>query len=360
MACKSPTSNDNIVILDHKSIVDIIYSSKFFDPGIEKALMKTDLFCIDVPYDRKERNSDETTGEPKSKKRKKTDQFNETTLKVQRNYTEFYQLEKRRKPDTVLKNTKALELVDSFTANDNYSSDTVFKGSNNSPFTVICEFFNESFIIPPKCRFFNSNVSDMCNLLNPDDEKFDFIVMDPPWWNKYIRRTKAANRKVGYQMMDNESIKSIPLEDYIHDDTIVVIWCTNSPTHETAIKETFLCKWKLKLLTTWFWVKVTNNGETICEFKESTKKQPFEKILIATSARNSRWNFSSEKFIYSVPCALHSNKPPLLDLFTDLLPKQPKCLELFARNVYPNFTSIGIEVLKLQNARLFEIIKVPR
>lgn len=224
----------------------------------------------------------------------------------------FAEIEKHLKPNTLLKNTKALELVDTFTDNDNYDPSVVFKGSNDSPFIVICDFFNQSFIIPPKCRFFNSNVSDIHNLLNPDDEKFDFIVMDPPWWNKYIRRSKAAKSKRSYQMLDNDSIKTIPLEDYIHPDTIVVIWCTNSPTHETAVKETFLKKWKLKLLATWFWVKVTKHGETVCDFKDSTKKQPFEKILIATAAHNSKWTFPDDRFIYSVPCALHSNKPPLL------------------------------------------------
>lgn len=47
----------------------------------------------------------------------------------------------------------------------------------------------------------------------------------------------------------------------------------------------------------------------------------------------------------------------LADLFESLLPERPKCLEIFARNVYPNFTSVGTEVLKLQNANLFDVVK---
>ncbi|XP_055550283.1 N(6)-adenine-specific methyltransferase METTL4 isoform X2 [Wyeomyia smithii] len=277
---------------------------------------------------------------------------------VQRNYIEYQQLEERSKSNTIPNNTKALELVNDFISSDSYDPETRFIGSNDSAFTVICNFFNQSYIIPPNCRFFNSNVSNIHSLLNPDEEKFDFIVMDPPWWNKYIRRAKAANQRIGYQMMDNESIKSMPLENYIHEDTIVAIWCTNSPTHEAAMKGIFLDKWKLKLLAVWFWVKVTKYGETVCDFNDSSKKQPYEKIFIATAAHNNKWTIPNNRFIYSVPCALHSNKPPLLDLFIDLLPNKPRCLELFARNVYPNFTSIGIEVLKLQNTRLFEIIKV--
>lgn len=44
---------------------------------------------------------------------------------------------------------------------------------------------------------------------------------------------------------------------------------------------------------------------------------------------------------------------PLADLFKQLLPSTPKCLEIFARYLLPNFTSIGNEVLKMQNRKLF-------
>lgn len=43
----------------------------------------------------------------------------------------------------------------------------------------------------------------------------------------------------------------------------------------------------------------------------------------------------------------------VLDLFRDYLPAKPKALELFARYLLPGFTSIGLEVLKLQNLELY-------
>lgn len=45
---------------------------------------------------------------------------------------------------------------------------------------------------------------------------------------------------------------------------------------------------------------------------------------------------------------------PPTDLFRDFLPQIPNCLEIFARNLNENFTSIGLEVLKLQNVMLFD------
>lgn len=46
----------------------------------------------------------------------------------------------------------------------------------------------------------------------------------------------------------------------------------------------------------------------------------------------------------------------LIELLTPHIPTndRPKCLELFARYLLPDFTSIGLEVLKLQNLNLFD------
>ncbi|XP_055634862.1 N(6)-adenine-specific methyltransferase METTL4 [Toxorhynchites rutilus septentrionalis] len=350
--------SDEIVYIEHKACVDKVYAShKFYDASIKSAALKSDLFQIVVPYDDKHGKAEDSL-EPKPKKRKKAlNRFDDTSLKIQRTYVEFLSLmEKNLMRPIELRNTSALEFVDAFTRTDRYDSSAHFEGANNSRYIVMSEFSGQSYLIPPNCRFFNTDISKMAHLPLGDD-KFDFIVIDPPWWNKYIRRVKAANSKVGYSMLDNETIQKIPLEKHIHDYTIVVIWCTNSPTHINAIKEQFLKKWKLRLVGNWYWIKITKSGQPVCNFNESNKKQPYEQIFIATSENNSKCELPYERFLYSVPSALHSNKPPLLDIFHDLLPDHPKCLEIFARNVYPNFTSIGTEVLKLQNVRLFDVIK---
>ncbi|XP_065078768.1 N(6)-adenine-specific methyltransferase METTL4 [Ochlerotatus camptorhynchus] len=347
--------SDNIVLLDHKTFVDRIYSSyQYYDSEIKSASLRSELFDVVVPYDVKP-NEDHTKSALKSRKRKRTDadDFDQTTLKVKESHTEFLDLFGEANKTDEISNKTALEFVDQFNRNDHYDPEAVLKGGNNSQFVVTTTVSNMHYFIPPNCRFFNSDVRNLSNLLTCD-EKFDFIVLDPPWWNKYIRRTKAANKKMGYSMLDNECLKNIPLENHIHDETIVAIWCTNSPTHTSAIEQQLCTKWNIKLVGSWYWTKITKHGQPVCSFNESTKKQPYERLFIAVSSKYSdKDNIALEKYIYSVPCAIHSNKPPLLELFSDLLPERPKCLELFARNVYPNFTSIGTEVLKLQNARLF-------
>lgn len=60
-----------------------------------------------------------------------------------------------------------------------------------------------------------------------------------------------------YEMLKNEDIADIPIERLIQvDRTLVGIWCTNAPSMIEAVKQLFLPKWKLKLLATWFWIKV--------------------------------------------------------------------------------------------------------
>lgn len=59
-------------------------------------------------------------------------------------------------------------------------------------------------------------------------------------------------------MLYNEDICNLPIEKFTKENTIVAIWCTNSLSHIDAIKSEFLPKWNLKLIATWFWVKVVS------------------------------------------------------------------------------------------------------
>jgi hypothetical protein len=47
----------------------------------------------------------------------------------------------------------------------------------------------------------------------------------------------------------------------------------------------------------------------------------------------------------------------ITEIFRKHLPDDPRCLEIFARSLNENFTSVGVEVLKLQNEILFDKIE---
>jgi hypothetical protein len=44
----------------------------------------------------------------------------------------------------------------------------------------------------------------------------------------------------------------------------------------------------------------------------------------------------------------------ILEILIPYLPSTPKCLELFARYLLPNWTSYGLEALKFQHQFLYE------
>lgn len=72
-----------------------------------------------------------------------------------------------------------------------------FCGGNDSTDVVVFKANNQNqFLIPPKCRFFNKNIKQLEE--HADLSKaFDLIVMDPPWWNKYVRRTRKIRQGNG-------------------------------------------------------------------------------------------------------------------------------------------------------------------
>ncbi|XP_038211160.1 N(6)-adenine-specific methyltransferase METTL4 isoform X2 [Zerene cesonia] len=200
-------------------------------------------------------------------------------------------------------------------------------------------------------RFLSGCVKEQCEKLSGN--KYDIVIADPPWWNKYIRRLKTANDKMGYSMMYNEDIASIAISELLSDTCIVAVWCTNAPSNIKAIKDIIFPKWGVEYVTTWYWMKLCIDLEPICPFSGGCKKQPYERIVIG---RIGDVKVPEDLLVASIPSALHSHKPPLLDLLSPHIPNaEPKVLELFARYLLPNTTSVGYEPLKWQHLSLYDV-----
>lgn len=137
-------------------------------------------------------------------------------------------------------------------------------GSNIGPATIKT-LQNSKFVFPENCIFYSKDISEIhVQLLQ---KKFDVILLDPPWWNKYIRR-KRKKSPYTYNMMYNTDLKSIPIEKMLTDNGIVIVWCTNSPQHLNDLTQNIFPKWGVKFVAKWYWVKITIFGEPICEFSE--------------------------------------------------------------------------------------------
>ncbi|KAG4075321.1 hypothetical protein HA402_003112 [Bradysia odoriphaga] len=235
-------SQKDCVLISHKEYIDHIYQTTIVNQGDSGSDLKTiftlreDVFNF-VPNNRND--TDDT-------KRRKINAKKSSVLISQN--PELHELNQ-----TIA--SKSKEFLDHckrnafFNVSSHHTTDnslSVFKevcgeetvnvplnGKNTLDNAILTNISGQTYLIPPKCKFTNSCVSAIDKFA---DEFYDFIVIDPPWWNKYIRRLRTWKREEGYDMMYNDDILKIPLEDLIHPNTIVAIWCTNSPTHSDFVK----------------------------------------------------------------------------------------------------------------------------
>ncbi|XP_050402100.2 N(6)-adenine-specific methyltransferase METTL4 isoform X2 [Patella vulgata] len=215
---------------------------------------------------------------------------------------------------------------------------------------TVTQILGEKYLLPVNCRFLLSDWSKLLQTDITNGNRFDLIVIDPPWKNKSVKRKKS------YNTVWEDTLLDLPIYQLINNGGLVVIWVTNKPKLHSFIKETLLPSWKLKFCAEWHWLKVTTSGELICDIN-TTMKKPYETLIIAqyiNNKDNCRPSLLNQQVIISIPCSLHSKKPPLLEIMKPFLVENPKCLELFARNLQPHWTSWGNEVLKHQHLDYYE------
>lgn len=64
-----------------------------------------------------------------------------------------------------------------------------FHGGNSNSYSISVEFENEKYLIPPRCQFYCCDVFELKDkLYDSTHNRFDVIIIDPPWRNKHVRR----------------------------------------------------------------------------------------------------------------------------------------------------------------------------
>ncbi|XP_035758902.1 LOW QUALITY PROTEIN: N(6)-adenine-specific methyltransferase METTL4 [Egretta garzetta] len=193
----------------------------------------------------------------------------------------------------------------------------------------------------------------------PDKKKYDVIVIDPPWENKSVKR---SNR---YSHLSSGQIKQIPVPALAAPNCLVVTWVTNRQKHLRFVKDELYPHWSVKTLAEWHWVKITRAGEFVLPL-DSLHKKPYEVLVLGRvqgdvkeALRKSEdvLPIPEHKLIVSIPCSLHSHKPPLTAVLAEFIKPDVECLELFARNLQPGWTSWGNEVLKFQHIDFFTLLQ---
>ncbi|XP_071561403.1 N(6)-adenine-specific methyltransferase METTL4 [Temnothorax nylanderi] len=239
---------------------------------------------------------------------------------------------------------------------DTYSvKDENLYGSNDTNDAIISKAHNKKYVFPRKCTFYCYDVRDIEKKMELSNQ-YDFILLDPPWWNKSIRRKKMKCAEASYKMMYNEELVKIPIRKLLHSNGIVAVWCTNSSNHLNSIFNEIFPSWGITYRAKWYWLKVTQAGDAICNFNSAPGKQPYELLILGSALEKDKVNIPDGRLMISIPSAVHSHKPPLTEIIKEYLPDDPKCLEIFARYLVPGWTSWGLEILKFQHLSLYEIL----
>lgn len=231
----------------------------------------------------------------------------------------------------------------------------LFSSITENPFDCACEitFMRERYLLPPRCRFLLSDVTRMDPLVNSGD-KFDLIVLDPPWENKSVKR---SNR---YSSLPSSQLKKLPVPALAAPGGLVVTWVTNRAKHRRFVREELYPHWAVEVLAEWLWVKVTRSGEFVFPL-DSQHKKPYEVLVLgrcrSTSDHTDRCSAVNElpdqRLLVSIPSTLHSHKPSLAAVLKPYIRREPRCLELFARSLQSDWSCWGNEVLKFQHCSYF-------
>ncbi|KIH55394.1 MT-A70 protein [Ancylostoma duodenale] len=201
-----------------------------------------------------------------------------------------------------------------------------------------------AYYMPPQSTFHVGPVTDVRDFSVLNEEKFDLIVMDPPWENLSVKRQQSY-------VTSDSALSGIDL-DCLEADGLLAIWITNRKGIDQEL-EVHLRRWNLKRLATFYWLKVTREGDPVCPFNGS-HKLPYEKLVFASrseaATRYASIAAADGKVSASVPMAVPSRKPPVAALLKQFGISPRRCLELFARCLQPNTVSVGFETLLLQSS----------
>ena len=225
-----------------------------------------------------------------------------------------------------------------------------------------------SFHIPPKAAFylgdcskskpFRDTVRKQANQTNTQNN-FDFILLDPPWPNRSVKRTHKTAGSTYVTSPSVEDIRDLILNTHLDilmsDECLVAVWITNKPSiRDLVVGENgiFEC-WSIDLVEEWIWLKTTVHGEPVTQL-DGVWRKPYEVLLLGrrrgkTSASESQSPLQGIKrrVLIGVP-DLHSRKPCLKTLIEPMMrnPADYRALEVFARHLVAGWWSWGDECIK--------------
>jgi len=219
------------------------------------------------------------------------------------------------------------------------------------------------YLIPPLSTFLLSSITPRTTpafthaaltllperTLSAGPGQFDFVLLDPPWANRSVRRSgKYSTVENHPQRLDPIAALEGMLGQHIAPAGLVGCWITNKPAVRAAALGAFE-KWEVELVEEWVWVKVTSGGEPVTELGGVWRK-PYEVLLLGRKGAKVEERVERKvgrRLIVGVP-DLHSRKPSLKELVEPMVldARRYRALEVFARNLTAGWWAWGDECLK--------------
>ncbi|KAL8913854.1 MAG: hypothetical protein Q9171_001458 [Xanthocarpia ochracea] len=225
---------------------------------------------------------------------------------------------------------------------------------------------DRKYTIPPFSVFMLSKIgkreashfSRMATRLFPEPSlsaapgQFDFILLDPPWENRSVRRSKTygTRRKADEDPMH---VLSGMLGKHMAPGALVACWITNKASVREIALQAFE-SWGVELVEEWAWLKTTVHGEPICDL-DGSMRRPYETVLVGRTIdltfdafnHSNSTKPTTKRLIVGVP-DLHSRKPCLKEIIEPMMRNRSsyRALDVFARNLTAGWWSWGNEVLK--------------
>lgn len=262
---------------------------------------------------------------------------------------------------------------------------------------IVVAALNHLFVFPANSSFLMSDIDRMEPLLpRSPEEGYNLIVIDPPWENKSVQRL------AGYPTLPNRRLLGLPIRQLAHrDGALVALWVTNREKLREFVETELLPKWGVKLVSTWIWLKVGSNGAMISplenahhrpyevlllgylfplkEFspemleggseplseafleKHGIRKPPEKHVIVSIPGEHSRKPSVGRLLFPHVPSSSHASPSSPASSTSPSSPTSPSLpstkvrpLELFARNLLPDWFSWGNEPLRFQFASYFK------
>ena len=177
------------------------------------------------------------------------------------------------------------------------------------------EALDRTWVIPPRCRFVMADVCSWSGILMQDiatvpnrastyldvtsnaagsgsdtsNKKrrgvrqggYRIITLDPPWANKSADRGKRYPTKA-WELLPELPIPQLaaPPAGSLGGGCLVAVWVTNKSSYWEWLVNTVFPRWGVCYVTTWFWLKVCNDGSPVMPIDSRRERKPFEPLVL--------------------------------------------------------------------------------